>query len=232
MRSLFLILLLVVSCSCSGKVKHIMLTPENSVTLRSAVTDESVDYVIREIYNLHKKLPIDEPIYLVLDSPGGSIIAGNKLIDFKKGLKGREVKTITLFAASMAASIVESFDERLAVSNGIIMFHPASANCQGNTYALKTCLEFVLSLESKLEIATAARIDMKLDKYKEMIRDEKWLLGKDIVFYNAIDRFVDIECSDSLIKKEIEITEQVFIFTQVRKVSACPFINRIDPLKK
>ena len=68
-----------------------------------------------------------ETIYIVVNSPGGSVTAGMKFITFANGIDN--VKTITITAISMGSAIVEALPgERLIVPNATFMFHRAAGS--------------------------------------------------------------------------------------------------------
>lgn len=215
--------------SCKGSPRNIIITPENSVTLRTTITDASVDVVISSLAKLDRVLDEDEPIYLILNTPGGSVLAGNVLIEYIKGLK-REVKTISLMAASMGFIIQQSAGERLVLASSILMSHPASTSCEGNIYQLQTCLSIIKDLAKRLDEVSSERMKMKLDDYIELIEHDKWFIGTDMLFYNVADRLITLTCSNSLMKEVIIVTTDMGFFGTVKeKFSACPFLK--EPLK-
>src|SRR6056297_3136731 len=66
--------------------KLIILEKGNTVVFRGEVSQSSVTKVQLELQKLIRTVPKNKPIYLVLDTPGGSVFAGLNLIDFIKGL--------------------------------------------------------------------------------------------------------------------------------------------------
>lgn len=68
------------------------------------------------------------PVYLVINSPGGSIIPGMIFMQAMDIAKSRGVKFICVapvLAASMAFSIYANCDERYAFEYSLLLFHPA-----------------------------------------------------------------------------------------------------------
>lgn len=71
-----------------------------------------------------------EPINLVINSPGGSVVAGSQLIESVHIAQQRGVKVrcaVTNLAASMAFLLLTECDERYALSSSLLLFHPARA---------------------------------------------------------------------------------------------------------
>lgn len=219
-KLLILILLLTIKPVLA---KPILLTTQNSYTIKTQISSESVDATIKEIDKLHRRLGKGKPIYLVLKSPGGSIFAGNLLINFLKSLD-REIKTISIYAASMGFQIVQSLGERLALKEGVLMAHPGSTRCEGNQYEIKPCLYRLKQFDNMLAKVAAERIGMKLKEYKDMIRYERWFMGTDLIGMNVIDRIVTIKCSKALLKKKLYIKTFGLFGETTEEVSACPLM--------
>jgi ATP-dependent protease ClpP protease subunit len=113
---------------CFGLIanaKTIQLNTTNTVNFRGPVEWDSVTKVKMELYKkLKERGKKHYPIYIVLDSPGGSIAAGEAFIEFAKMYSN--VHTISIFSASMASAIVEALPgKRYVLSTGVFMFHRA-----------------------------------------------------------------------------------------------------------
>lgn len=71
-----------------------------------------------------------EPINLIINSPGGSVVAGMQLVESLHIAQERGVKircAVTNLAASMAFILLAECDEKYALSNSLLLFHPARA---------------------------------------------------------------------------------------------------------
>jgi ATP-dependent protease ClpP protease subunit len=174
---------------------------------------------------LSAKLPRDAVIYLVLDTPGGEIEAGSRFIDAAHGIP-QKVKTITLFAASMGYHIAQELDERLITVHGTLMSHRAKAGeisgeIPGN---LVTRVNALLRDLDLADARIARRLGMSLEDYKEMIRDEYWVVGPDAVEQRSADGLANIHCAPDLQGTEIITVNTIFGAVDVT-LSKCPAIS-------
>lgn len=228
-------LVLIIGAGCSNVVNSlenrllptetILLTQDNTINLRTVVTEESMKYVMDKIVELRTKSP-KATLYLVINSPGGSIDAG---MDFIRFLETQDnIKTITIFAASMASAIAEAYaGERLMVSDATYMFHRAAGTFSGyfNDGEVESRLEQAKKQVDILEAYNYKRIGISKSKYKELVKAEWWVTGEDNIRKNVADRVVKIKCDDSLIKGKIKVMVQSFFGSYEAEVPACPLLK-------
>jgi ATP-dependent protease ClpP protease subunit len=206
----------------------IILSPDNTINFRGEVSSVTVFAAQLELQaKLLKRGGKDYPIYLVLNTPGGSIYDGENFIEFTK--TKRNVHTITIFAASMGAIIVESLPgERLVLDSGILMFHRASGRFEGQfgDGEVEQQLEFWKNFVKNIDTRVSKRMGLDLEVYKDKIKDELWLRGSDAVKENAADRVVSVECTQELIDETEVLIESVMgIFEFETTYSKCPLLT-------
>lgn len=71
-----------------------------------------------------------KPINILINSPGGSVPAGLQLVEAMHVAQARGVKVrcaVTTLAASMAYIVLSQCDEKYALANSLLLFHPARA---------------------------------------------------------------------------------------------------------
>jgi ATP-dependent protease ClpP protease subunit len=212
----------------------ILLTPENTVVFRSEVNGSSVTAAQVELSRLNQlRGSKNYPTYLVLDCPGGSIFAGDAFIQYAKTVPN--LKTVTIFAASMCASFVQLLPgERIFAQNGVMMFHRAYAGMEGylNDGELEEQLRFIKGVVLNMEIAISDRLQMSYHDYKTRIVSEWWMHGTEIGANRAGDRRVDIKCTQSLIDKK-ELVEVQGLFDSFElEFSGCPLFRAPLPQKE
>lgn len=220
--------LLLASVNVFSANTNITLNENNHVLLRNDVNDDTIAKLSNQLSTLvSNRGTKNYTIYLVLDSPGGSIDAGLNFIEFAKTIPNLE--TITIFSASMAAGIVEALPgKRNILSSGILMFHRASGGVEGQFESgeLESRLDFYKRLVRSMEVTNAQRMSLNLESYKAKVKDELWILGTEAVSQKAADAEVNIVCSESLINKSlIESFNIMGLFTVQVKFSSCPLIR-------
>src|SRR5690349_6682828 len=105
-KFLNLLLPLLVLHFVPAKAETIALNADNTVVIRDEITGMSmVKAQLQLAEQVVKRGTRAYPIYLVLDSPGGSIEAGFMFTQFAKTIPN--LHTISIFSASMASAIVE-----------------------------------------------------------------------------------------------------------------------------
>jgi ATP-dependent protease ClpP protease subunit len=200
---------LAVGLATIANAEPIVLTTQNTVVFRGVVTDSAVVQAQLEIYNLQQRRGLKNyPIYLVFDSPGGSIDAG---LSFIEGVKlTPNLKTITIFGASMASAIAQALPgSRLLTANGTMMFHRAQGSFRGyfEKGEVESQLEVSKAMVRSMEQTNASRLRMSLADYKSLVVNELWLFGSNNLTYRAADSIVDIVCTRELINKKVTSKE-------------------------
>jgi ATP-dependent Clp protease protease subunit len=223
---MFLTMLLFVLFVPTIQAKEIVLTQDNSVVLNGEVTGRSVSKLIGEIKKLDAELKNGYPIYLFLNTPGGSIQAGLELFEFVKGVN-RPVHTITLFAASMGFQTVQHFGTRYILEYGVLMSHKAYGGFEGEFGGESSQLDSQYGLWLRrikmMDQKTVERTKGKktLKKYQAEYDNELWLNGAEAVKNGYADEVVSVKCSTGLQgEKEEQVNFMGMRFTV--KFDKCP----------
>jgi ATP-dependent Clp protease, protease subunit len=207
--------------------KDIILNSENTVVLRGPVTASSVGEVMHELSAVAQTGQPSDPIYLVLNTPGGSVAAGNDLISYLNTLR-RPVHSVSIFAASMGFHILQASPIRYVTELGTIMSHRANGTTGGDfPQQVDSRLNYIKSLIEKMDEKVIARTSGKHTKesYMELIRDEYWAVGDTAIKDGFADEVASLKCDESL-NGTVDRQVQILFFVINLKLSKCPLITQ------
>lgn len=164
------------------------------VFFTTEVTTETADNAIRQIREANTKKP-GKPIYLMLDSPGGSVIDGGRIISAMQASPAPVYTVCLQICASMAAMIMEYGTERYAVDRAFLMFHPASLGgmFSGEVDKIVSRLSFLKRYVDKMDYHTAERAGIPYAEFKAKTMRELWIDAEDSLRDHLIDKIVRVD---------------------------------------
>ena len=137
-----------------------------------------------------------KPIYLLIDSPGGSVLSGAMILSAIEASKV-PVNTICLgICASMAAITFEWGTTRLMVDRSILMFHSASGGLQGELPHMQSRLTMLSRFLDKIDNTIAKRVGLDMDKFRVSQMKELWLDAEDAINQKFADKLVNIHVDE------------------------------------
>lgn len=205
------------------ETKVIKLTEDNMVSLRTVVSDESASKLISDL----SKIKGDE-VYIYLATPGGSITAGNHIIQHMNAMvaDGKKVSCIAEYAFSMGFVIFQACPTRYVMNQTIIMQHQASLGVQGPIKQAANRFKLVEKLEKQSNEMQARRLGLTQQEFHDFYEHDGWLYGPEIVERNAGDEIVNVMCDLDTSKNE-----KVRVWTWFGPVdleySICPLIHSL-----
>lgn len=198
-----------ISVSKDNGSETILLGKNNLLVLSGEVNGDSVGALIVKAKEMDNVLSgrfgsSKDPIYLYMNTPGGSVQSGLELIEMLKGL-GRPVHTITEFSASMGWQIVQSMDNRYVLESAILMSHRAAGQFGGSfggesPSQLDQRIRLFVQITKELDQQTVRRTNGKqtLESYQRAYASELWLTGRESIEAGYADSIVKIKCDKSL----------------------------------
>lgn len=228
-KKLLITFSLVISSLAIAKPKVIELNEKNTVLFNDVFTNEFVSKKQIEIIKKRAELGEDKKLYLVLDTPGGSVVAGNILRSTLKAF-GDNIDTITIYAASMGYNTVQALGTRYILPNGILMSHRASIRGLSGEIGgeLDSRYRFYKKLTESLDKMSAKRVGLSIEEYNKLVSDEFYTVGQEAVNSNHADEVALIKCDESLLKTE-DRTIRTFFGPLKVTFSKCPLVR--GPLK-
>ena len=193
-----------------GTVSKVTLEPTNFVAIRDKVDEASIDNVFK---NLLKSDP-NKNFYIYLDSPGGDVFAGRRLVSYLM-TTDRKVVCIANTAISMAFVILQACPVRLVTNHGVLMTHQIASQLKGSLKELQTQVTMIEKLALLYDTLMADRMGLTVEQYRSKVGIEWWMMGvPDILQNRAADREVKVNCSADLEKQTEKIGDTV--------LSKCP----------
>jgi len=161
----------------------------------------------------------NDPIWIRINSPGGSVDAGLILIDTFRASKSPVYCLVESKAYSMAAITLLFCDRKYALDHATIMLHEASYGTMGDDPSNRSRIEFLTNYLDKMHRELAKRVGMSHDKYREKIRDAWWLMADEAEKAGIVDAVVrEIKYSKFALKR----TEEKSTVTKRTKTQLLP----------
>ena len=170
-----------------------LLDYEDSVIfINDEITDHTLtDFIIRMRSLLqHRKNPND-PINLMINSPGGDIYEMFGIIDYIESLDVK-VNTICRGRAFSAAAIILTCGTgtRMMSKRSTVMFHQSSSFLGGKMSDITAYLDNVKSLEKIIYGMLAERTKKDAEWWKNKMRSDMFLTAEELLDIGVIDQII------------------------------------------
>lgn len=164
------------------------LIEDRIVWITGEVEDTGMEIAAASLLFLNNQSEV-EPIYLYINSPGGSVHSGEVLINVMRHIKAPIYTICVGMAASMGAVILScgTKGHRYCMPHSDVMLHQVSSGTQGNIQDQRVSLEYSERLNKRLMSLLA---DNCGKTYKQIIKDtnrDLWLSPEDAVKYGVVD---------------------------------------------
>ena len=182
-------------------ITKLNLSIDNTVILFTEINALSVNKAINELMMLRND---SDQLFLLIDSPGGSVVDGAKLISF---IETSDVPITTVcigVCASMAAHIHQSGFKRLMTDHSILMFHPASAGTQGTVDNMLTYINMLKTYVDRFDAAVSKRSGIDYKEFKLKVLENYWVEARDALDVKLADKLVVLNIEMPEIKLKIE----------------------------
>lgn len=163
-------------------------------TFYGSVSPQTVYVCMREVGQWSRRDP-GQPITLVFNSPGGSLIDGFALYDFLIELRsqGHRLTTVALgMAASMGGVLLQAGEHRVMGRSAFLLIHEASSASVGKVSELDDDLRFIKRLQDRCAEILAERSTLaKAVIKRRWDRRDWWLSAEDALEHGFIDEIRD-----------------------------------------
>jgi ATP-dependent Clp protease protease subunit len=167
------------------------LNLERTIFLTGTVRNNALK--IAEKITLLNSLDSESPIYLVISSPGGSVITGAAVISAIEASNAPVHTICHIMCASMGAMIHQYGNKRYMTDRSILMFHPAWVRgLGGDVDRVSSLVRTLQDLIAEMENKVAKNVNISFDEYKAEANKELWLVSRSALSRGFVDGLVYI----------------------------------------
>ncbi|CAN8075041.1 unnamed protein product [Agarophyton chilense] len=165
---------------------------ERIIFLGQEIDDEIANQIIAVMLYLESE-DNTKPIYLYINSPGGSVIAGMAIYDTMKHIKSDVITINVGLAASMASFLLGGGEKgkRLALPHSRVMIHQPMGGAQGQASDIEVEAQQILRIRENL---THEYARMTGQKYEQLLQDmdrDNFMSAAQALDYGLIDRIIE-----------------------------------------
>lgn len=168
------------------------LQVERILFLGQEVTDGLANRLVATMLYLDSDDPT-KPIYLYINSPGGSVTAGMAIYDTMQYIKAEVVTICVGLAASMGSFLLMAGTKgkRLALPHSRIMIHQPSGGTRGQATDIDIEAKEILRIRRQLNQIYADRTEQTLEKIEKDMDRDFFMSAQEALEYGLIDRVIE-----------------------------------------
>ena len=169
------------------------LSQERIIFLGQEVTDGLANRIVAFLLYLDAEDP-SKPIYLYINSPGGSVTAGMAIYDTMQYIKSEVVTICVGLAASMGAFLLASgtSGKRLALPHARIMIHqPLGGTGRRQATDIDIEAKEILRIRHQLNGIMAERSGQTIEKIAKDTDHDYYMSAAEAVEYGLIDKVIE-----------------------------------------
>jgi ATP-dependent Clp protease, protease subunit len=169
------------------------LNQERIIFLGQEVSDSLANSIIAAMLYLDSDDPT-KPIYIYINSPGGSVTAGMAIYDTMQHIKSEVVTICVGLAASMGAFLLASGSKgkRLALPNARIMIHqPLGGTGRRQASDIDIEAREILRIRDSLNHILAERTGQPVEKIERDTDRDYFMSAQEAKEYGLIDNVIE-----------------------------------------
>lgn len=190
------------------KDNNTLVISDRRIALNGVISSNTANYITTRI-NYYNNKDIHKPIFIVIDySPGGSVMAGYRILKAMEGSRAPVYVVLKSYAASMAATMVTLSKKSFAYPNAVMLHHQISSTFYLTRLNLTQQKEHYAEMTkwwTRLAAPIAAKMGITTDDFiKQMYEkssDGDWSeFASDAKKLNWVDHIVERIEETSLLK--------------------------------
>jgi ATP-dependent protease ClpP protease subunit len=200
----------------------ILLNTTNHLALRGAVSEASASELVRAALTAAQT-----PSYLYLDTGGGDVMAGQRIIQLVVQL---QLICIVFRAYSMGFAILQHCRHRWVLPGATLMQHPMSVTFSGPVRRSQEYVNMALRLSQSMNRVQAERLGVSVAWFLNRTASDWWMEDTQALQHRCADTHVHVTCTRALALRNVTRTEEVGLLAgvvipgQQRVYSACPLV--------
>ena len=173
------------------KVKHFKLNIDNTrtVVLKDEVQAENIDAIVGQIKGFVQDS--NKPIFIIINTPGGSIEAGLDLINLIKSISVPTYCVIETEAYSMGANISQYCTKTYIHKYAAMLFHRAAYSVRGYVDEVRVRVLFTDRYLMAIESDLARQMGLTHDQYLNKRGAEWWITADEAAKFGLVDGVID-----------------------------------------
>eukprot|EP00934_Nitzschia_sp_Nitz4_P003703 Nitzschia sp. Nitz4//scaffold225_size51843//50088//50771//NITZ4_006906-RA/size51843-processed-gene-0.67-mRNA-1//1//CDS//3329542708//3693//frame0 len=180
------------------------LLRERIICVHGPVTDAVASVVTAQLLFLEAEAP-QKPLYMYINSPGGSVTAGMAIYDTMQYIQP-PISTIAMGqAASMASLLLAggSPGKRMALPNATIMLHQPSGGAQGMASDIQIQAENIIKTRERLNKLYQSHTGQPLESIEQVMDRDTFMDAEQALAFGVIDEVLE----NREVLKELDTTQ-------------------------
>lgn len=165
---------------------------ERIIFLGREVNDALANQIIAIMLYLDSEDPT-KPIYIYINSPGGSVTAGLAIYDTMKHIKAEVVTICVGLAASMGAFLLSAGTKgkRLALPHARIMIHQPLGGTRGQATDIQIEAKEIIRMKRQLNELMAAHSGQTVEQIEKDTDRDNFMSAQEAMEYGLIDKVIE-----------------------------------------
>ena len=202
-------------CSAVTKTEtEIELNQDNTLLLRGEINDKSATEFVFDVNKRKNK----SNLYVFLDTNGGSVDAGNKII---YEIQKYNLSCIAHKAISMGFVILQSCDKRYVTPLATLMQHQISYGIMDEKAKVENYVEYIKQVGDHLTLLQSKKIGISKREFERRTYNDWWMFGEKAVQENCADELSKVVCTSKLTNTTYTEDKGSYTYTY----SKCPLIT-------
>lgn len=166
------------------------LLKERVIFLVGQVEDNMANLIVAQLLFLESENP-NKPIFLYINSPGGSVTAGMSIYDTMNFIKP-EVHTLCMGqACSMGAFLLSAGAKRYCLPNARVMIHQPLGGFQGQASDIQIHAKEILTIKERLTRILAKNAGVSYEQMEKDCDRDNFMSAQETLEYGLIDEILE-----------------------------------------